>query len=250
MSPPSLRLAAIRRAIGAAPLLIDVGTDHALLPLAWLAKHPTAQALGIDRSDLPLQRAKLHRESCPQGVRLSLRCQDGIGDLLPSAPAVVSMSGLGGLSMAQILDRSESLGHPHFERLVLAPNDRAPELRAALLELGWSIIDEDACWERDHFYPIMIAARPGASVPAMSPLELRFGPKLLEKGHPALLRWLCAQGRRLHGIALKRAPQKAPKAVVEQLFAVRAAYRQHFASHLRESSETNWIDSPILGPAN
>lgn len=250
MNPPSLRLATLQRAIGAAPLLIDIGTDHAHLPLSWLAEHPRARALGIDRSELPLARARLHRRSCPQGERLILRCQDGLGDLLPPSPAAVSMSGLGGLNMAQILERSETLPHPHFRRLVLAPNDRPQELRTTLFRLGWSIVDEDACWERDHFYPVIIAARPGAAAPPMDVLQLRFGPKLLEKGHPALARWLCTQGRRLHTICLQRAPLRAPQAIVEQLLAVRRAYRKYFASPLGEQDKSSWIDSPIIGPAN
>lgn len=216
----------MRDAIGSAPLLIDVGTDHALLPLGWLAAHPEGLAIGIDRAEMPLARAREHRNASDCGDRLELRLQDGLGELCPPLPAVISMSGMGGITIAQILARAHHLGHARIRRIVVVPNDRAFELRTRMVALGLALLDERGLWDRGRFYPVIVA-EPGHGV-EYSPLELRFGPHLLANADPALGRWLALQEQRLLKIAEQRAPSPPAPSVCRALQEVQEAKFRYF----------------------
>lgn len=243
----SPRLRTVCRALGAAPLLVDVGTDHALLPLAWLAEHPQSQALGIDRAQSPLDSARIHRAQSPHGDRLELRLQEGLGTLEPPQGAALSVCGMGGVTIAQILKASVAVQRKAPLHLVLAPNDHAFELRQCLYSLGWTLHNEEACWDRGRYYSILIA-RPATQHPApFDPLHLQFGPHLLEQAHPALARWLHAQHARWSAIQNARAQAGSPHAPPEHL-AIQEAWTRYFAQHWGPISAPLRIDIPT-GPA-
>lgn len=231
------------RALGEAPLLVDVGTDHALLPLAWLEQHPKAQALGIDRAPSPLDRARIHRAQSPSGERLELRLQEGLGSLEPPQGSAISICGMGGVTMAQILRDSLAVRRKASLRLVLAPNDRACELRQALHSLGWALQNEDACWDRGRYYPVLVAHPASDSPSSLSPLQLQFGPHLLAQGHPALARWLHAQHARWSAILRTRARAGSSDAPAEPL-AIQEAWTRYFAQHWGPIHAPLRIDRP------
>lgn len=216
------------REIKDAPLLIDVGTDHALLPLAWLAEHPASRAIGIDRGEMPLGRAELNRAQSPDAARLQLRLQDGLGEWIPdTAGAVLSISGMGGITMSGILERARAVREQRLARLVLGPNDRFFELRQTLQSLGWQIRHESACWERKRFYPV-VTARPRAPQDALlDETELRYGPCLLRQAHPGLAQWLVLQHQRLCKIATQ-SHSEAPPQLQAQIQSIRGAWNHYF----------------------
>lgn len=240
----SPRLDAMRRWVGAAPYLVDVGTDHALLPLAWLAQHPQAKALGIDQAQLPLQRAEQNRKRCPPGHRLELRLQSGLGSLAPPPQAVLSISGMGGLSIQAILSDAVCVRCHQLARVVLSPNDRFDAVRASLIELGWRICAEDALWDRGRFYPIICAQPARAPELKPCPLALAFGPELLGNQHPALATWLHLQALRLAQIQARLAPNPAPKPLVHNLRAIESAWAQYFKNRYGELESPQRLTVP------
>lgn len=224
----SARLATIRRCIGAAPLLIDVGTDHALLPLSWLGSHPQSRALGIDRGELPLQRAQQNREKSLEGSRLELRLQSGLGTLVPPPNAVLSICGMGGLSIQEILCNAVAVRQHQLARVVLGPNDRFDAVRTTLSRLGWRIYAEDALWERERFYPVIQAAPCPAAPETLDALALHFGPQLLKDAHPALGLWLHRHALRLRQIQARMAPKCPPAELLAHLKAIQDAWNTAF----------------------
>lgn len=229
MAAPALsaRLELVCQSLGPGPLLVDVGTDHALLPLAWLARHPTGRAIGIDRAKAPLARAKEHRAHSAAASRLELWLQDGLGDGCLEPAPLVSICGMGGRSIAKILRHSTAVQQHRVQRLVLGPNDHAKALRIALFELGYGLSDEQACWDRAQYYPLLIAT-PAAPGPPLPEAALRFGPHLLTRAHPALARWLAAQHRRLSRIEQARAPALLTPAQRHTLDLIGESWIQHF----------------------
>lgn len=265
--PLSPRLDLIRQAIGPASFLIDVGTDHALLPLAWLGEHPSARALGIDRGEKPLAQAAQNKAASPAGARLQLRLQSGLGALCPPPAAALSISGMGGHSIRDILQNAVAVRQHHFSHIVLGPNDRFDVVRGTLAELNWRICAEDALWERGRFYPLIQASSasqapwdkasegtkfcatpapdPKASAPgpgpppslassldetkpALDPLALRFGPYLLSDAHPALARWLHLQALRLDQIQARLGPKRTTPQLIANFDAIKIAWAQYF----------------------
>lgn len=251
----SPRLQAMRQAIGPAPFLIDVGTDHARLPLAWLDAHPNAKALGIDQCQKPLVGAAKHRDASPSGARLELRLQAGLGELRPPTGAALSISGMGGRSIQDILYGATAVRQHQLARIVLGPNDRFDAVRHSLSALGWRICAEQALWERERFYPIIQAApaphaqQAGATHsskptqdskhPSQAPcpntsIALEFGPHLLSCAHPALAKWLHRQALRLHQIQVRLGPKRTAPELIDNLETIKSAWAQYFKNQYGE----------------
>lgn len=224
----SPRLQTVGRCIGAASYLIDVGTDHALLPLAWLEQHPRARALGIDQAQQPLEGAEQNRQRSAAAQRLDLRLQSGLADLHPPENSVLSICGMGGRSIQQILGDAIAVRQHQLSRMVLSPNDRPDVVRATLIELGWAICAEDALWDHGRFYPVISARKAKDQAQALDPLSLRFGPHLLANQHPALATWLVLQAQRLNKIQVRLAPKAPPKELVANLEELHAAWARYF----------------------
>ena len=65
--------------------LVDIGTDHALLPIAMIQSGQTPVAVGVDIASKPLIIAERHLESADLHGQLALICGDGVSPLIRSA---------------------------------------------------------------------------------------------------------------------------------------------------------------------
>ena len=96
--------------------------------------------------------------------------------------------------MQKILEREADKSFS-FQELILQPQSELAAFRKFLVDVGYSIIDEDMILEEGKFYPVIKAIpRKGekelTELTELSELEARFGPVLLEKKHPVLARFL------------------------------------------------------------
>ena len=130
----SIRLNEIASLVPRCVRVIDVGTDHAQLPLALLHIERVQRAIGVDKSALPLAQARVNRMNAGCKDLLDLRCADGLQGLNPEPDDVVVMAGMGAHTMVQILEESDWRG-----TLVLQPNRDVPQLRRWLCNNGWSL---------------------------------------------------------------------------------------------------------------
>lgn len=113
--------------------VIDVGTDHALLPIALLANNRVSKAVAVDKSPLPLAKARVNRHNAQVVDRLDLVCGDGLDAIDVQPDDVVMMAGMGGHTMREILSKTVWRGS-----LVLQPNRDWVMLRRWLYAQGWS----------------------------------------------------------------------------------------------------------------
>lgn len=151
--PPRLgrRLSLIESLVPEASRLIDVGSDHALLPITYLLHQPTASAVAIDNKEKPLAVAEKNRRRFGVEARLDVVLADGLPDGLVKADDCVVIAGLGGVEIKSILQKASYLP----KRLILSPHSRAEILREALASLGLSIIDEHVVLEGRRAYVVM-----------------------------------------------------------------------------------------------
>jgi tRNA (adenine22-N1)-methyltransferase len=128
----SSRLEEIIRLVPSCARVIDVGTDHALVPIALLDRGVAAHAVGIDKSPLPLGQARVNRHNAQVNTTLDLLCAAGLNikNLEPSD--VVVMAGMGGHTMKEIVQESSWRG-----TLVIQPNRNGSMLREWLVSNGW-----------------------------------------------------------------------------------------------------------------
>lgn len=153
ITPPKLgqRLTLIESLVPASSRLVDVGSDHALLPISFLLKHPEAKAVAIDNKEKPLAVADRNRRRFGLSDRLALVLADGLPPGLIEATDSVVIAGMGGVEIKGIVERAKSLP----ERFILSPHSRADVLRAYLAFAGLSIESEAIVGEGRRVYVVM-----------------------------------------------------------------------------------------------
>lgn len=147
------RLEAIKNRIKPDGRVIDVGTDHGMLPVylieSGIARHVTATDINPD----PLDKAR--RLAADYGVTDSIDfiLTDGLVGVSPDADTVV-IAGMGGETMIGILDAAPWI-RGRGVQLILQPQSKQRELTVWLGENGYDIIGGSLVRERDKYYVII-----------------------------------------------------------------------------------------------
>lgn len=150
----SPRLRAVAALVRPGEAMADIGTDHGLLPLALARAHRVPRAFGCDLRARPLQVAR--RNLNGTGAAVELRLGDGLSPVAHEPLGTVTLAGMGGLSMVQILDRGPL---ERITRLVLAPNEGAEVARRGLWRLGFWMVAERVVTDQGRSYVVIAAER-------------------------------------------------------------------------------------------
>jgi tRNA (adenine22-N1)-methyltransferase len=165
--PP--RLLALAELVPAGSRVADVGSDHGLMP-AWLRQRNQASfVLATDIVPGPLEAARrMAAAAGADGIRF-LQC-DGLDGIERFAPDVVVIAGMGGETIAGILERS-----PWATKLLLLlqPMTTAEELRRRLPALHLRIRRESMVSDGGRLYQIIEAV--GGAPPPYTEAELYTG---------------------------------------------------------------------------
>ena len=157
--------------------LADIGTDHGKLPISLLKQGRVAHAIGSDIGAGPLRHAAQNARE--HGVSLPLRLAPGLAAIDPCECDTVSIAGMGGQTIAEILnDAPWTLDGGHL--LLLQPMTGAPELRRWLWQSGCSIVKETICREGARRWYVVISARGGAEKQDIPLSDCFFSPALLQ----------------------------------------------------------------------
>lgn len=176
MRPPRVsdRLRFIASLVLPGARLIDVGCDHALLPIYYLLGDPEAKAVAIDNKDGPLRVAAKNVSRWGLDDRLTLIRGDGIPSGLLQAGDCVVIAGLGGVEIGQILSQIGSAAAMY----VLSPHSRAEVLRETLSQLSLAIVAETVKAEGGRTYLVM-TVKPSVKSIMYSDDERWIGPHCL-----------------------------------------------------------------------
>ena len=167
----SPRLAAVAALVPPGARVIDVGTDHAMIPV-WLVQAGICPlVLATDIRPGPLENAAALVEKTGTGGRIRLLLTDGLTGVEPDEWDTVILAGLGGETMVSILTAAPWARER--VRLILEPQSKQAVLRRYLIENGWRIDRELLAEDAGHIYPILTAA--AGQPPAYSELELHLG---------------------------------------------------------------------------
>lgn len=198
-TPPRLgpRLRAVADRILPDRPFADVGTDHAHLPIAVVHEGKVPSALACDVGEAPLEVARTNVRRFGLADRIELRLGDGLAALARDRPATVTVCGMGGYQIGQLLRRGPVDG---IERLVLAPNNAWGAMRAALAELGFGVVDEEAIVDGERIY-LVLAAEPGRGHPIEDETDREIGPCIRHRPVSApLRRWAEGELRRVEEV--------------------------------------------------
>lgn len=216
--PP--RLQSIASQVPQGSRLADVGTDHGYLPVWLLLDGRIGRAIAADLRAGPLDRARQTAQQYGQTEKISFRLCDGLTDIGADEVDVVAIAGMGGETIATILEAAPWTRQDKL--LLLQPMTGAPRLRQWLQTHGYAIEKETISSEGNKLYSIW-AVR-GGSMPALSPAELWAGVDNDDPLRPAYLDMLVGKAEKaLRG---HLAAQRPDQAVISYLETVLSGLRK------------------------
>lgn len=180
---PDSRLLAVADAVRG-DYLCDVGTDHAILPIYLCQTGKISRAVASDINEGPLLRARKNIELYGLSEKIETVFSDGLEKLGAYSPTDISIAGMGGILITEILSSSDM---PHRADLVLQPMRHAHLLREYLCENGYRITAEALSADGERIYQIISARYTGEKY-EYSPIELYIGKLNIENRdkYPAL----------------------------------------------------------------
>lgn len=148
------RLEALLALLDPCDTLVDVGTDHGLLPLAAVARGRASRAIGIDRKRPPLEGAEKNRMNARLEARVEFRLGDGLAAMSAGEGEALAIAGMGGRLAVRILEAAPAKT-ASFRQLLVQPNQEADAVRSWALRSGWHLVAEDMVEERGLFFPVL-----------------------------------------------------------------------------------------------
>ncbi|NQJ70854.1 tRNA (adenine-N(1))-methyltransferase [Streptococcus suis] len=174
----SKRLATVADYVPQGARLVDVGSDHAYLPLFLVEQGRIEFAVAGEVVQGPYQSALQNVEQAGQSDKISVRLANGLAAVEQADRiSTVTIAGMGGRLIADILDAGKDK-LVSVERLILQPNNREDDVRRWLVAHDFQIIAEEILEENDKIYEILVAEKGKSDLTAD---QLRFGPYLLEE---------------------------------------------------------------------
>lgn len=125
--------------------LIDVGTDHAYLPVYLVQSGAVPSAIACDIGAGPLKNAQKTVSAYGLQKEISLRLSDGLQNILPEEADEICICGMGGNLMEEILSAAPWVRREQMH-LVLQPMTHLEDIRRYLCKNGFTI-EREICVE-------------------------------------------------------------------------------------------------------
>ncbi|GAB6929580.1 tRNA (adenine(22)-N(1))-methyltransferase TrmK [Paenibacillus sp. JCM 10914] len=136
--------------------MADIGSDHALLPVAAVESGAAVSAIAGEVNAGPYDAALKQVQESGMTEVIDVRKGDGLDVLEPGDANVITIAGMGGSLIAAILERGRDK-LAGVCRLVLQPNVGEDILRRWLLANGWVLLSELILKEDGKIYEILVA---------------------------------------------------------------------------------------------
>lgn len=185
-------------------VLLDVGSDHAYLPIELVEKEKIERAIAGEVVEGPYQSAVKNVESHGLKEKIQVRLASGLAAFEEADQvSVITIAGMGGRLIATILE--EGLDKlVNVERLILQPNNREDDLRIWLQDNDFQIVAESILEEAGKFYEILVVE---AGQMKLSASDVRFGPFLSKEVSPVFIKKWQKEATKLE-FALSQIPEK------------------------------------------
>ncbi|HEW7820349.1 TPA: tRNA (adenine-N(1))-methyltransferase [Streptococcus pneumoniae] len=200
----SKRLELVASFVPKGAILLDVGSDHAYLPIELVERGKIESAIAGEVVEGPYQSAVKNVEAHGLEEKIQVRLANGLAAFEEEdRVSVITIAGMGGRLIARILE--EGLGKlANVERLILQPNNREDDLRIWLQDHGFQIVAESILEEAGKFYEILVVE---AGQMKLSASDVRFGPFLSKEVSPVFVQKWQKEAEKLE-FALGQIPEK------------------------------------------
>jgi len=177
------RLLSVAKFVPQGSVVADIGTDHAYLPIALVENKIVDKAFACDVHEGPYKVAQKTILAAGLSSQIGVRFGDGITVLSPGEVDVLTIAGMGGALMIDILSKCPPVT-VDLKGLVLQPMNGAALLRSWLYQNGWNINEEDLVLDEGRLYEVMYVVHGPTAMPEDILLEI--GPKLWQNRHVLL----------------------------------------------------------------
>lgn len=177
--------------------IIDVGTDHGYIPAMMVQRGYSGNIYASDINEMPLEACKRNLEENGAAGRISFLLCDGLDACPPDMIDTIVIAGMGGDTIAGILDRAEWCLDSRY-KLILQPMTKSEVLRYWLSYNGFAITDERLIKDNGKLYQLLCSRYDGQSHP-MTDCELFTGKLGLIKSEPEFTEFIELQKRRFIG---------------------------------------------------
>ena len=200
----SKRLELVASFVPQGAILLDVGSDHAYLPIELVERGKIESAIAGEVVEGPYQSAVKNVEAHGLKEKIQVRLANGLAAFEEADQvSVITIAGMGGRLIARILEEGlDKLAN--VERLILQPNNREDDLRIWLQENGFQIVAESILEEAGKFYEILVVE---AGQMKLSASDVRFGPFLSKEVSPVFVQKWQKEAEKLE-FALGQIPEK------------------------------------------
>ncbi len=153
--------------------ILDIGTDHCFVPIFLYKAGISHDITGLDINPNPLASARENLCNANLDKKIKLLLNDGLNNLDPNIYDVIIIAGLGGATIAKIIDKKQFKG-----KLILHPTNNQLHVRKILVKNNFTIANEMIIKEKD-IENLIIEAIFNPSKEILTKTELQIGPKLI-----------------------------------------------------------------------
>ncbi|EJO5347186.1 SAM-dependent methyltransferase [Clostridium botulinum] len=186
----SLRLKEIANMVDKCDSIVDVGTDHAYIPIYLIKNNICKSAIASDINKGPLDRAKSNIKAYNLQNKIQCRLGPGFTKISPKEVNGAIIAGMGGHLIKDILQQSKEV-FKTLDFLVLQPVQNPEALREYIYNNGYKILQESLVFEDNRFYEI-IKIRYDKNFKAVDPIYYEIGKYLITSKHPLIKKFLCS----------------------------------------------------------
>ena len=200
----SKRLELVASFVPQGSILLDVGSDHAYLPIELVERGQIEAAIAGEVVVGPYQSAVKNVDAHGLEEKIQVRLANGLAAFEEEDQvSVITIAGMGGRLIATILEEGlDKLSN--IQRFILQPNNREDDLRIWLQDHGFQIVAESILEEAGKFYEILVVE---AGQMKLSASDVRFGPFLSKEVSSVFVQKWQKEATKLE-FALSQIPEK------------------------------------------
>lgn len=179
IKPLSKRLETVARFVPRGAKLLDVGSDHAYLPIHLINLGQITEAIAGEVVKGPYTSALSNVAESGLADRIQVRLANGLAAFeKKDKVTAITIAGMGGRLIADILEAGKEKLE-NIDRLILQPNNREDDLRRWLQANQLKIITETLLRENGKYYEVLVVEKGHMT---LSEKDFRFGPYLRKEG--------------------------------------------------------------------
>ncbi len=163
--------------------VVDIGTDHAYIPIYLVKKGISSFAIASDVRKGPISKALNNVRKYGLDDKISVRLGNGLKSVAIGEVDTIIVAGMGGMLICDILSESIELLKT-IKRIILQPMTGIEDVRGWLSKNDFKIIDEELVKDAGTIYTVIVAER-GTDI-IKDDIYYYIGERLIEKRDPFL----------------------------------------------------------------